>query len=204
MENIVVYASKSDNCLTLLKLMDSCGILKLFRLVDICYNPIPFGIQNIPVLIIKNLPKMLVGEEAFKWVDQTRRWTETQRIMSSNIQDWHKIGSRLSVAEPSSDTKLLVYDESSMASTSDKYCLVDETKNAALPQNYVGAEEKILIWAPPNAESEKLFKQRADGLLSKITEIRTSQDKITKDNNDSIIDKAKSGQLLMAPLISSK
>jgi hypothetical protein len=193
--NVVIYSHESKNCRNLLHMMQNSGIINLFRHIDISAPGmrIPDGITQIPTLIVANISDPLIGEHAFKWVNDTRRWKEQNErmksMMTNNIYNWHMIKSNNSETEENKG--LLPYEENTMSSFSDKFCLM---KDDILPQNHVGISESIRIYTAPE-EDKKISKDIQDKLIKTELGKRQEQDVFYKKSMDIIIDKAKNGEL---------
>lgn len=202
-KNIVIYASKSKLCYTLLNAMNSCGILGFFQLIDVC-DPrikIPREVTNsVPTLIISNIKKPLVGDEAFIWVENTRKWKEQnnklKQMVKNNVYQWNMLSTNQNV----SDKKLAGYVGSEMNGFSDKFCILDN--NGALPQNFVSPFEDIKIYTAN--EEHKINKLEQDKRLNEKMKQREEQDIHHKTNNMNIIEQAKRGQLIPSQLPSTE
>jgi len=191
-KNIVIYSHRSKNCMNLLYLMQNCGIIGLFRHIDINAPGmrVPTGVTEIPVLIVANIPHPLVGASAFKWVNDTRQWREQnmrmKEMVSTNVYNWHMLKSKITDTD---SKELLPYEESTMSSFSDKFCLM---KDEVLPQNHVGVSESIRIYTAPT-EDKKITRDIQDKLIKNELTRRQEQDTFYKKNMDNIIEKVKEG-----------
>ena len=68
--NIFFYSANCKFCYNLMKLLNNVNILKNFALIQTDDNiNLPPQITAVPTLVVAGLPKMLVCDEAFKWVN---------------------------------------------------------------------------------------------------------------------------------------
>jgi hypothetical protein len=182
--------------------MQNAGIIGLFRHIDVSMpgTIAPKGITDIPTLIISNIQEPLVGQQAFLWVENTKKWQEqnsrVQKMIQSNIYQFQHLKSNNSQNNNKESDKLLGYVDNEMTGFSDKFCLLKE--DSALPQNFINYGESISIYTAP--EEKKIDKNTQASLMQDIMKKRDEQDKINKVNINQTIEKAKSGQLDIAPL----
>lgn len=194
-KNVIIYSHKSQNCRNLLHNMKNCGIISLFRHIDISAPGIvvPQGVTDIPTLLVANISQPLIGADAFRWVNDTRKWKDqnarTTQMMNANIYNWNMLKS--TTQENDGLKGLLPYEETAMSSFSDKFCLL---KDDILPQQYVGISESIRIYTAPD-EKNKLSKHTQEKLLKDEKEKRQNQDNFNKQNIETLLEKSKKGEL---------
>lgn len=195
-DNAIVYAHKSANCRKLLALMQDCGIINLFKHVDISIPgvPVPRGITDIPTIITSSVPKPLVGNEAFKWVNDIRRIKEqnnrVSRAVAENKYEWNMIKSKVTDKKEEQD-KLLPYDENVMSSFSDPFCLVND---GVLPQNHVGISESVSMFMVAD-NKQKISGEVQKSLIEKEKKRREEQDSFYTQNIERTMEKIASGDI---------
>jgi len=188
-ENVIIYSHQSEPCRQLIKKMEQCGIIQLFRHIDISKPGVrvPRGISHIPTLLVVGIQNPLVGQEAEYWINniimQRRQKEQQQQRESKQLP-------------PLEEKKFNPYEESTMNSFSDKFCLL---KDDMLPQNFANPKESINVFTAPE-QKQKIGKDKHDALMRERIDNRNEQDKMYKDHIETIINKLKSSQPQQKPL----
>lgn len=175
--NIFFYSANCKFCYNLMKLLNNINILKNFMLIKTDNNPnLPPQITAVPTLIVAGLPKMLVCDEAFKWVNsmiviknnQSQATMKNQKniFIMSELMNHNKNNN-----DPSGADKI---------NFSDLYTFVD---NDNLPQthNFIDPSKNMNnIFTAPEIDKKIGAKEQIQQINDKIAK-RDEQDKYFKN-----------------------
>lgn len=64
---ILFFSHRSANCQLLLGLLQKQNLLSSIKLIDIDKIRLPPQLKGVPTLIVKTIPKPLMGKEVFNW-----------------------------------------------------------------------------------------------------------------------------------------
>jgi hypothetical protein len=171
--NILFYSANCKFCYNLMNLLNNLGVLKTFRLIKTDNNPnLPAQITAVPTLIIAGYKKMLVCDEAFKWVNNLILIKQNEQNQNkNNINMNAELNNAVSDADNIAAMERLNF--------SDLFTFVD---NNNLPQNNE--------FTDPNKKQNYIFTAPELGKMDKETQIkevnsiiakRTAQDKYSKE-----------------------
>lgn len=167
--NILFYSQKCEYCRNLLMLLKNENLLCYFKLVcvDDKLDKLPPDMK-VPTLIVNNVSKPLVAQEAFEWVQQIK-FIRQQQVMDINKKI---IQQNMMAANTKKGPN--GFDSDTMSGISDKFAL---TKiDQALPLSYfgVGEEDKNIIFTAP--EQTKIGKTDQSKLIKDLESRRQNQD----------------------------
>lgn len=166
--NVLFYSNRCETCRKLLMLLQNDCLLSYFKLICIDDNIDKYPkTMIIPMMMVTNLNKPLVGRETFEWLQQIKFLRQQQGIENNK-----KI-----IQQNMSNSKKgpIGYDDDIMAGISDKFAFtkIDDP----LPHSYfkLGSEDKQAIFTAPE-QSEKLSKNSQSNLIKMLEEKRKTQD----------------------------
>ena len=174
--NIFFYSENCKFCYNLMKLLNNMNILKNFMLIKTDNNPnLPPQIHSVPTLIVMGHPKMLVCNEAFKWVngliqikqDQSQATMKNQKniYIMSELMNKNK-----NKNDPTGAEKIIF---------SDLFTFVDDNNNAQM-HNFVNPSNKLShIFTAP--EISKLTKKNQLNEINNAIKERDKQDDYYKE-----------------------
>lgn len=130
--NIIFYSEKCATSRDLLMLLHNEGLLDKFQLykVDDKLDRIPKQIIRVPTMLIAELNRLLVAQEAFEWVNQMK-FLRNQNSVQPAV------------------TALKGFNETEMLGFSDKFSFTDKDKPLEHTYFGVGDENKHVIYTPP-------------------------------------------------------
>jgi hypothetical protein len=167
--NILFYSQKCEYCRKLLILLQGENLLRNFKLVcvDDKLDKMPPDMK-VPTLIVNNINKPLIAQEAFEWVQQIKF------IRQQHVMDINKKIIQQNIINSNAKKGPDGFDSDIMTGISDKFALTKS--DDALPQAYfgVGQEDKNIIFTAP--ENEKLNKIEQSKLINNLESRRQNQD----------------------------
>lgn len=192
--NILFYSHKCDTSKNLLLLLKNENLLGYFKLicVDDKLDKLPPQITIVPTMIVANINKPLVVQEAFEWVKQIK-FLRQQQVMDIN----KKIIQQNDILVNNKKGPI-GYDNEIMAGISDKFAF---TKiDNPLPHSYfnLGEEDKNAIFTAP--EQNRINKNEQYKLIKDIELRRNQQDNdytiFTKQQQINAVLKAEEAKLM--------
>ena len=175
--SVLFYSNKCQSCVDLLIILKNENLLNHFKLVcvDDKLDKLP-QTMIVPTMIIPNINKPLAGQETFEWVNRVKflRQQQQTKVLVNNVVDDKKRGP-------------MGYDQEIMGNVSDKFAFTQ--KDDALPQSYVGVNDKHAIFTAPTdkkiSKSEQM--KLTNDLESKRNEQDTSHSKIMREEQANAI-----------------
>ncbi len=164
--NIVFYSRACPTCKNLLNILMNEGLLKFFKLycVDDKLDTVPPYIHTVPTMIVANINKPLVVQEAFEWIQKVKfiKQDASKKILQSGIVNIMNKQQK----DPIGYTSL------EMGGISDPFAYRDV--DMPLVHNYQGIkEDKSSIFTAP--EQEKLSDQEQAKRIKNLEKIRDDQ-----------------------------
>jgi hypothetical protein len=163
--NLFFYSMKCPTCLNLIQILKNENILNYFKpiCVDGNLDKIPKNITRVPTLIVSNIPKPLVAEEAFKWVQNIKF------LRSQKLQEQNKF---ISNQKPNGPNPFLNNEMSGISDTF-AYTNID----APQPKSFFGYgdEDKHIIFTAPEQHKINMNEQRQK--INEETKKRQNQEK---------------------------
>lgn len=168
--NVLFFSRKCTTCQNLMKILENEQLISNFKLfcVDDNKGSIPPYIKMVPTMIVSNIPKPLVAQETFNWVQQVKFMKQKVTIQNQMIQQamMNKMKEMMGPKE---------YIQQEMAGISDNFSFVEKDK--AFPHSYfgIGAEQKNTIFTIP--EFNKLSKDQQTREIRDLESKRKVQEK---------------------------
>jgi len=167
--NLLFYSQRCETCRNLLILLKNENLINNFKLVCVDNNLSKFPQDMmVPTMILVNINKPLVAQEAFEWVKQIKFIRQQQLIDANKI-----------IIQSSNTTAVtkgpIGYDNEIMSGISDTFALTE--KDIALPHAYfgIGEEDKNVIFTAP-IDKDKINKKNQLNLIKDLESKRTQQD----------------------------
>jgi hypothetical protein len=178
--NLLFYSQKCKDSQDLINLLDHEKLLNKFKMICVDNNrQIPAQIQRTPTLIVNGIPKPLVANEAFKWVETMKsfRQIQQQTLAHQNQQILKQNMQRLTQQRKGPSE----FDQKGMNSgLSDTFA--DVEKDTCLPHTYVpvGSTGQLIFTAPEEKKPEdKSVEQK-----KRIEEMNKHADERKKDRDE--------------------
>ena len=169
--NILFYSQKCEYCRNLLLLLKNENFIRYFKLicVDDKLDKLPPDMK-VPTMIVVNINKPLVAQEAFEWVQQMK-FIRQQQVMDIN----KKIIQQQTAGNMNQKRGPIGFDNEIMSGLSDKFAFTN--KDIALPHAYfdVGQEGANIIFTAPQ-EQNKISKPDQLKMIKELESRRTQQD----------------------------
>lgn len=177
-KNTLFYSKKCKTCQILINILKNENLIHHFNpfCVDGKINQIPPQITVVPTMIVKDINKILVGEETFKWVDRVKFLKKNKKIVSDN----ESTSDNLDGPKPFSELE-------HGNNISDSYAYKSKKIDIAMPHSYfeVGTENQNEIYtAPWDKNASKIDKNKQIEHIEKIVKLREKQDFDHKINLD--------------------
>ena len=168
--NILFYSNRSSPCTNLITLMKNSNLLGYFKLVcvDGRLNEMPKNITTVPTLMVANVNKLLVADEAFHWV-KTMRFIRQKQMLEMNNAN-----------QPKQNSGPIGHNNSEMGGFSDDFAYKDIDQAQAKSFVKVGEEEKNIIFTAP--KMGKLNEAKQQQLIREAESRRNKQNKIIMEN----------------------
>ena len=172
--NVLFFSRKCPSCQNLMKILENEQLISNFKLfcVDDNKGNIPPFIKMVPTMIVANVPKPLVAQETFNWVQQIKFFR--QKAAMDTMQNQIIQQAMLNKMKELSGPKEYVQQE--MSGISDSFSFVEKDK--AFPHTYfgLGAEQKHTIFTVPEIE-KKISKMDQTREIKNLENKRKDQDK---------------------------
>jgi hypothetical protein len=173
--NILFYSGGCKYCYNLMTIMNNLKILKNFKIINTDNNKnIPPQITAVPTLIVIGMPKMLVCEDAFKWVNSL---IQIKKESSVDIQNKKNIFIMSELMNQDKNKNDPIGQE--ILNFSDLFTFIDNNNN---PQNhnFIDPKQKLTnIFTAP--ELNKINKKDQTNQLEKVINNRKEEDKNYKN-----------------------
>jgi hypothetical protein len=155
--NIIFYSRECGACKNLLNALATEDLLKMFKLycVDGRLNTVPACIKAVPALIVENINKPLVAQEAFEWVQKMKFIKQSIAKNSNNNKTRDPVG----------------FAQLEMGGLSDQFAYKDVDK--AMVHSYCDVSNNNTIFTAP--EQDKLKEQDQLAKIQNLEKLRTEQ-----------------------------
>lgn len=168
--HILYHSRVSELCIDLLRVLDSCGALRFFRIIcidDLEASQIPPTLKRVPTMIIIGIPAPFVGKDAINWISSNKMLFmnnnaeyQTKKIMYNMMQNM--------TSGP------LCFSDTEHIGTSDNFAYTD--LDNAQPKTFCEyGKDKDIIYTPPS-EKNKMCKMEQDKNLHNVEIIRKKQE----------------------------
>lgn len=174
--NIFFYSANCKFCYNLMKLLNNMNILKNFMLIQTDNNQnLPPQITAVPTLIVTGLPKMLVCNDAFQWVNSLMQIkTNESDIALKNQKNIYIMSELINKNKGKNDP-----NGTDKVNFSDLFTFVDND-NVPQTHNFIDPNKKEnYIFTAPEIESKINEKEQLSKLNEKLAN-RDEQDKYFK------------------------
>ena len=175
--NIFFYSANCKFCYNLMKLLNNMSILKNFMLIQTDNNPnLPPQITAVPTLVVAGLPKMLVCNEAFKWVNGLMQIKNNQSQVAMKNQKNIFIMSELMNKNKGKNDPY----GADKVNFSDLFTFVDND-NVPQTHNFTDPTKKLShMFTAPEMKKKMNEKEQLDQVNEKLAK-REEQDKYFKE-----------------------
>lgn len=161
-KNILFFSRKCKFCNQLLTIMNNANLIPFFILycVDDHRDNLPVAVKKVPTLIVSGVPKPLVADDAFTWVNQYISLQQKTPLQNSQMN--YNNGS------------VLEWNKQEMTGLSDVYTHKDLDVN--IPHSYSNAKQNTGGILTAKEINDKIKTTDQAKLISNLAEKRAQQD----------------------------
>lgn len=193
--NLLFYSQKCKDSANLVLLMKNEDLLKYFEMIciDGRENMIPPTITHVPTLIVEGIPKPLIANAAFQWL-QNMKYIRYQNMMDANKKTIHyNMMKNIEMGGPKGFTN-------EFTGFSDEFAYTDiDNSQPKSHYNYKDEVNNAILTLP---ENDKITKNEQQNIIGKEVAQRKEQEKqfmdYMKSNQLKDVIKSQKEQMMMA------